>query len=160
MKKVNWLVVLLIIVLVGTTTAYAKDVSKSSNMDVRYENINVLTKNTGKAKLSDSDVNFEASLQKPGDYFEFTVDVKNYNNYDVLISDFEKSILTDEEKRYLGYKVVYSDNSQIELGQVLKSNETKTIKVRLEYKCDITADDLPKSDSNTNLFLNMSFSEK
>lgn len=160
MKKVNWLVVLLIIVLVGTTTAYAKDVSKSSNMDVRYENINVLTKNTGKAKLSDSDVNFEASLQKPGDYFEFTVDVKNYNNYDVLISDFEKSILTDEEKRYLGYKVVYSDNSQIELGQVLKSNETKTIKVRLEYKYDITADDLPKSDSNTNLFLNMSFSEK
>ena len=160
MKKVNWLVVLLIIVLVGTTTAYAKDVSKSSNMDVRYENINVLTKNTGKAKLSDSDVNFEASLQKPGDYFEFTVDVKNYNNYDVLISDFEKSILTDEEKRYLDYKVVYSDNSQIELGQVLKSNETKTIKVRLEYKYDITADDLPKSDSNTNLFLNMSFSEK
>lgn len=160
MKKVNWLVVLLIIVLVGTTTAYAKDVSKSSNMDVRYENINVLTKNTGKAKLSDSDVNFEASLQKPGDYFEFTVDVKNYNNYDVLISAFEKSILTDEEKRYLDYKVVYSDNSQIELGQVLKSNETKTIKVRLEYKYDITADDLPKNDSNTNLFLNMSFSEK
>ena len=162
MNKFKFFVVGLLLIVVGTTTvcAASSTTKQSTGLDIRYENLEVLTESNVNVELNDLGITFDSHLQVPGDYFEFTVDMVNYSDMDAKIDDIEKSILSADEKRFLEYKVSYLDGSDIEVNQVLKAKEIKTIKVRLDYKYDITAEDLPTKDYNTNLFFNVNFIEK
>ena len=57
---------------------------------------------------------------------------------------------------YLNYSITYSDGVPLQANQELKANSSETYKVRIEYKRDIEANQLPETTQT----LNLSFSVK
>ena len=154
--------------IIGTTTVYAynEDSLKiksgdSSGLDVRYENIKILKQKNSQIKFTEEEygINFSTFLKTPGDYVEFSFDIVNYNNTDIEIGEILKSNLSEQEQRYLKYVVSYIDDREIEKGQILKEKEKKTIKVRIEYKYDITAEELPTTNTILDISYNIFFYE-
>ncbi len=82
-------------------------------------------------------------LQTPGDYYEYNVDVKNDGTIDAMIGSLSNTSLNTNQAKYLNYTVTYSDGATIEQYDKLDSNETVTLKVRVEYKTDLNPEDLP-----------------
>ena len=97
----------------------------------------------------DNIVTFSVTLDKPGDYFEFTVDAVNAGTIDAEVLTIEKKYndtlipeVEDPNNRvvpaYLKYEVKYADGTEITAGdKLLKANgntpTTRTVKVRVEY---------------------------
>ena len=97
-------------------------------------------------------VSFEVFLDLPGDFFEFTVDVKNDGSIDAVIDSIVKTLdLDDEQKKYVNYVIEYENGEKINSNQLLTSGTLVTLKVRVEYRTDITEFDLPVTDQRINL---------
>ena len=91
------------------------------------------------------------NLQTPGDYYEYNVDVKNDGTIDAMIGSLSNTPLNTTQAKYLDYTVTYSDGATIEQYDKLDSNETVTLKVRVEYKTDLNPEDLPTETSAVTL---------
>ena len=91
------------------------------------------------------------NLQTPGDFYEYNVDVKNDGTIDAMIGSLSNTPLTTIQAKYLDYTVTYSDGATIEQYDKLDSNETVTLKVRVEYKTDLNPEDLPTENTPVTL---------
>ena len=91
------------------------------------------------------------NLQTPGDFYEYYVDVKNDGTIDAMIGSLSNTSLTTTQAKYLNYTVTYSDGAVIEQYDKLDSNETVTLKVRVEYKTDLNPEDLPTENTPVTL---------
>ena len=72
--------------------------------------------------------------------------------------NFNNLVVTDS--KYLDYSVTYINGNGINKNDVLKVGESKSILVKVEYKKDITASDLPTEAEELNLDLNINYKEK
>jgi hypothetical protein len=80
----------------------------------------------------------------PGDVYEFTVEVVNNGSIDAMIDKVTKTPeLTAEQAKYLKYEVSYANGESITNKQVIAAGVTMPIKVRVEYRKDLIASDLP-----------------
>ena len=104
-------------------------------------------------------VNFSVKLTNPGDFYEFTVKEVNAGTIDAMISKISKTGLTTSKAKYLDYTVTYSDGTTLAEKQLLKSNQSETLKVRIDFKKDITAADLPTIDTTLNLNFSLSYKQ-
>ena len=96
--------------------------------------------------------NFQLSLNKPGDFYEFTIDVVNDGTLDAMISSIEKTPdLTENQKKYINYIIEYDNGEQIIPNQLIKIQEFVRVKVRVEYKKDISVEELPTETDNLSL---------
>ena len=91
------------------------------------------------------------NLQTPGDFYEYNVDVKNDGTIDAMIGSLSNTSLTTNQAKYLDYTVTYSDGATIEQYDKLDSNETVTLKVRVEFKTDLSPEDLPTENTPVTL---------
>ena len=89
------------------------------------------------------------SLNTPGQFYEFTVDVVNDGSIDAMIGSLSNSTLTTDQAKYLNYTVTYSDGAQIEQYDKLEAGDTETLKVRVEFKSD--PEQLPSTASAISL---------
>lgn len=118
----------------GTTT-----VSKNS-WDIHFENIVIDTNSvtaTSPATIDESrtGVAFTADLDRPGDYYEFTVDVINTGTINAKVDSLVPTQLTDEQLKYLDFTVTYSDGGIISKNDKLPANGGKeTLRVVLRFK--------------------------
>ena len=96
-------------------------------------------------------VNYTVTLDKPGDYYEFTVDAVNKGSIDAMIDSVSNTGLTTEQKKYMNYTATYTSGKEISKKQELKAGSKEKIQVRVEYKKDITAEDLPSDNQQLNL---------
>ena len=164
-KKNNRMLILLAIL--GLTIGYAI-VSGSINFnglaginkntwDIHFENIKINENSieaVTAANISDSTtVEFEAVLNKPGEFYEFTVDAKNDGNIDGIIETITLDVydaegeekLSDEDiPSYVLRTITYSNGNPIVPNQVLKAGNKERYKVRIEYSEDISEDDVNK----------------
>jgi len=85
-------------------------------------------------------------LKNPGDYYEFTADVKNEGSVNAKLDTVNIVGITNEQKEYATYDVTYEDGSTISVGDTLAAGATKTIKVRVAYRDDIDSSKLPTTD--------------
>ena len=117
--------------------------------DVHFDNIQVLDGSvaaTVDPAITNSTTisNFQVLLNKPGDYYYFTVDVVNNGTLDAMIDNFIMvPDLTVEQAKYLNYKIDYENGEQIKTNQLIRTNESLRIKVVVEYKKDLSSTDLP-----------------
>ena len=89
-------------------------------------------------------MDFTTTLNMPGDFYEFTVDVVNSGSIDAMIEKVTKTPeLTADQAKYLNYTVSYANGESITNKQVIASGVTMPIKVRVEYRNDLVASDLP-----------------
>lgn len=140
----------------GTTTI------KNQSWDVHFENVSPATGSvtpTAAANIvSNTTLTYEVTLEKPGDFYEFTVDVKNAGS---IAAKLEATPTIDgvssEQDVYTNYKVTYSDGTAIGADDELDAGQTKTIKVRVEYDKNISNNQLPTETQTLNLTFAMNY---
>ena len=97
-------------------------------------------------------ITYEVTLTKPGDFYEFIIDVVNDGSIDAMIDSVTKTPnLTETQQKYLNYIIEYQNGEQITTKQLVRSEAFVRMKVRVEYKEDLTASELPSEDETLNL---------
>lgn len=126
----------------------------SSNLLVDYKNIEVVkSSNDFIINQTSEGIEYNVSLNTHGDYYEFNVDLVNGSNTNVRISEINNNTLTDRQKEFLDYKILYLDNSPIKVNDIIESNSKRTIKIIIYFKEDIESYNLPDKDEV--IFLNL-----
>ncbi len=123
-------------------------ITSATSWDVHFEDIVVtegsVTPTTATSISENTTINFNVALAKPGDFYEFTVKVKNGGNVKAMIGEIIKTPeLTPEQAAYLSYTATYQGGGPVEVKDKLLGNESQTIKIRVEYKTDLEASQLP-----------------
>ena len=133
----------------------------SSDWDIHLSNPKV---KTGSATTNlpiiktNSTLEFETTLDMPGDYYEFTVDVVNAGSIDAMIENVIKTPeLTTEQAKFLKYEVSYQNGESISTKQLLAKDTTMPIKVRIEYRNDLVSSDLPTGQVVLDLTLTLEY---
>ena len=112
----------------------------------------------------DTVVEFETTLELPGDYYEFYVDAINTGTIDGQISQIKTTWKKNNETiselpSYLTYTLVYADNEQRPaINDVLKSQKSRTYKVRLEY--NETATTPPSGDEKYDGVVEITYTQR
>ena len=132
----------------------------SADWDVHLANPKVKngSATTAVPSVNGNTLTFNTVLKNPGDYYEFTVDVVNGGSIDAMIDKVTKTPeLTAEQAKYLKYEVSYANGESISTKQNIASGVTMPIKVRIEYRKDLVAGDLPTSNSNLSFSLTLHY---
>ena len=105
-----------------------------------------------------STLEFSTTLNMPGDFYEFTVDVVNGGSIDAMIENVVKTPeLTTEQAKFLKYEITYQNGESISTKQILAKDTTMPIKVRIEYRRDISSSDLPTTATTLDLALTLEY---
>ena len=172
-KNNNFFFVLILISFFCTSLGYAAinrtlNITGNSQIKQNTWNIyfdNVLVKNgsvTADIPVIDtttkSTVSFNVMLNLPGDFYEFTVDVVNSGTIDAMIDSITKTpTLTESQAKYLNYIIEYQNGEQITSKQLVSKNSLVRLKVRVEYKKDLTESDLPTITETLNLGFTLNY---
>lgn len=108
------------------------------NLDTSYMwNINFanLKINDGSAEgdlnLIDNKINLDITLQKDSEYFSFTIDIVNDGSLDAQIESINLNV--ENPANILAYSITYSNQEPLNVGDILKSNSSKTILINISY---------------------------
>ena len=133
----------------------------ASSWNIHLENVKVKSGgvSTNAPQISGtSTLSFDVDLDIPGDFYEFTVDVVNEGSIDAMIDSVVKTPeLTSEQAKYIRYEVTYENGESISTKQTLKKGTSTPIKVRVEFRKDITASDLPTTSETLNLAFTVNY---
>ena len=126
---------------------------KENTWDVHFENVQIITGSvdTNKEPTIDNNnlsIDFDFMLNLPGDFYEFTVDVVNSGTIDAMI---ESIFMTPVLLIYLNYTIEYQNGEQITSKQLLKVGEAVRLKLRVEYRTDLSPESLPTEIKTSNL---------
>ena len=95
----------------------------SASWDIHLANVqlNSSSATTGVPTITNSTTaSFSTTLSKPGDFYEFTIDVVNEGSIDAMIDSVTKTpSLTDTQKKYLNYIVEYQNGEAITTKQLV-----------------------------------------
>ena len=170
-KKVvlSLLALLLLTITVGyaalSTTLNINGTSKINNAtwDVHFANLEVTSGSVSATKAATIDsgktaIDYNVELIKPGDFYEFTVDVTNTGTIDAKLGEAPiLSGVSAEQDVYTNYTVTYSDDTAINANDKLAAGATKKLKVRVEFDRNITNSQLPTEAQPLNLTFAMNY---
>lgn len=98
------------------------------NKGVYYDNVKY-TDNVIFNKVDGLNIDYEAMLNKPGDFYELNFDVVNSTKYDIEIADY----IYNESDEYITYELSYADGTKIKNGDIIKAGENKKLKYKVSY---------------------------
>ena len=139
------------------------NVSKTS-WDVHFENVQVTQGSVTATTVPTSDdtttteITYAVNFTKPGDFYEFTVDIVNDGTIDAMIdlvsNDLYESdgTTTKTLPAYLISTATYNDGTAIAKNQILKANTSEKIKVRIEFDPEVALTDLPSTSADSMIF--------
>ena len=174
-RKKSISVLVLLLLLLGVTVGYAALSStlnitgtstiNSASWNVRFKSGSIstttgsVTPTTAPTIAADSlNISYAVTLAQPGDFFEFTVDVENAGGIDAKLSAAPTiSGVSSTQANYVNYTVTYSDNTAPSANDTLAHGATKKYKVRVEFKRDIDASQLPGEAETLNLTCSMNY---
>ena len=181
MKRVNFnikdrktlsLVLCLVLVCVFTLTIVYAALSVTLNItgnaevvastwDIHLDNVKITSGSVSGADptiTNGTTATFSTTLTTPGDFYEFTIDVVNDGSIDAMIDGITKTpTLTETQAKYLNYIIEYQNGESINTKQLVASNSFVRLKVRVEYRKDITASDLPTTSEILNLAFTVNY---
>ena len=103
---------------------------------------------------------FNTTLNMPGDFYEFVVDVVNGGDIDAMIENVVKTPeLTADQAKFLKYEITYQNGESIANKQLLSKDTTVPIKVRIEYRKDLSNTDLPTGQVVLDLSLTLEYTQ-
>ena len=169
-------VVVLLIVVAGLTIAFAAlsatlNINGTAYLDaakwgIRFENLSSPTKigsatTTGTAKIEETKAaeitGINVSLSTPGDKVTYTVDLVNKGTINAKIDKIEKTVLTQEQQRYVTFKVTDQNGKEISQDDILSAGETRNLTITIEFIKNLTKEDLPKQTSTISLSYKLNF---
>ncbi len=105
-----------------------------------------------------SSLEFSTTLNMPGDFYEFTIDVVNDGSIDAMVENVIMTPgLTTEQAKYLRYEITYQNGESITTNQLITKGTEIPIKVRIEYRKDLTSSDLPTGQVVLDLSLELKY---
>ena len=143
MKKISTTILIFMMCIPFIVNAESCDSSSITIDSIEIENITGNVEEMAAASVSGKKINLDLKLYNPGDSIEYTLEIKNTSEDDFYLDEDSLKQNTD----YLEYEFIYDDNSNI-----IKAQETKTIKLRVEYKNEISQEQLTNNsfvDTNT-----------
>lgn len=168
MKKFKKRYLLIVLLLCCVGVVYAMLISKLSitgggkikgnDWSVVFRNINESNGSVeGTANvIGSTGISFNADLDKPGDYYEFSVDVVNNGSIDAMVSNYSFEGTSDIEK-IIKFDVSYIDGVEINKLDRLASLEEETLLIRMEYRKDVDPSDLNQEDIEINVKFEMDY---
>ena len=169
-KKVvlSLLALLLLTITVGyaalSTTLNINGTSKINNAtwDVHFANLKVTSGSVSATKAatidSATEIDYNVELIKPGDFYEFTVDVTNTGTIDAKLGAAPiLSGVSAEQDVYTNYTVTYSDDTAIHANDKLAAGATKKLRVRVVFDRNITNSQLPTEAQTLDLKFAMNY---
>ena len=162
-KKGN--IILLALMLLMVTVAYATlktDLTINGTTKVKNPTWNIIWQNPRVTEGSiintlptvsnlSTTATYSVELDKPGDYYEFTIEAKNTGTIDAMVDTisnktYELDGTTPKEiPIYVTYRLTYSDGTAIQKNHKLAAGAAEVYKVRVEFTKDITAAQLPQN---------------
>ena len=101
---------------------------------------------------------FSTTLNMPGDFYEFTIDVVNNGSIDAMIYSVTKEpTLTETQAKYLNYIIEYQNGESISTKQLVSKESFVRLKVRVEFRKDVIASDLPTTSETLNLSFTVNY---
>lgn len=140
---------------------------RGNSWDVHFENITITDGSvtaTSEPEIeseTNTNIHYTVDLERPGDFYEFTVDVVNKGTIDAMVGEIPE-LLNDNNKldNVLIYTVTYADGGKIDANDVLAAKTGKaTYKVRVEYKNNINEDDLIDSNEQAKLEFSVNYAQ-
>src|SRR5574344_189082 len=124
---------------------------KSAKWEIKYTNVNVKSGSVtaivpATIESNNQVINYNIELDNIGDYYEFDVVIKNNGTLDAEVESILKSGVSTAQDVYVNYVV-----TGMEIGDVLASGQTSTVRVRVELDPDITETELPTDTQNMSL---------
>ena len=171
-KKTIKLAILVLILLLGIGYAALKTTLKvdgtvnvdKTSWDVHFENVSI-TEGSVIANpapttnnIDTTEMTYTINFTKPGDFFEFTTDIVNNGTIDAMIDVLDNKTYASNGiteinlPTYLTSATTYENGVAIARNQKIESGTSEKIKVRVEFKKDITASDLPSDGTTTVVF--------
>ena len=133
----------------------------AASWDIYLDNVqlNSQSATTTVATITDKvTATFSTTLTNPGDFYEFTVDVVNNGSIDAMIDSVTKTPeLTDNQKKYLNYIVEYQNGESINTKHLVEKNSYVRLKVKVVFRKDISASDLPSASETLNLAFRVNY---
>ncbi len=127
-----------------------------TNVQVNEESIEatVIPSTTGTTTTS---LDYTVTFDKPGDFYEFTVDAVNNGTIDAMIQSVNMTSLDADVAKFVSYTATYLDGTPLAQNDTLRKNKTVTYKVRVEFKKNISAEDLDAEDVNLTLTFGVNY---
>ncbi len=161
-KEHKYLLLIVTLLAIGVGYAFLRTelningtaIIKDAKWNIHFENYQMtsnstITPNSEPVITGDTttEISYNITFEEPGDVYEFTVDIKNGGTLTAEVSSLETSIMIDDNElstipNYLNYSVTYSNGDEYVTPHNLSSGDKETVLVRVEFKRDITADDL------------------
>ena len=175
-RRIMFLLILILGVTIGfallSTTLFINGTAniKSNTWNIHWDDrsVNVTTGSVSATEPSVSTttstkdtVSFDVELEVPGDYFEFEIDAINEGSVDGELELAENWITYKSNNvettlpDYMDFKVTYDDDTIPTTGNVLKASESKTYKIRVEYKSSV--EELPSNPPIITIEVNLPY---
>lgn len=105
---------------------------ESYMFNINFNNLQVKEgSKEAKISLENNIVTLDVSLDKEEDFYEFYLDIENTGTLAAKLTALTSDIVNSKE--ILTYMLSYQNDKEIKLEDIIPSNETKTIKLRIEY---------------------------
>ena len=167
-KKKTKSMLILVLLLLSITVGYAilstnLNINGTSTInkptwDIHFENIQVksgsVTPSTAANITNATTVTYAVTLNTPGEFYEFNVDVKNAGTIDGMIESVTSTVNgqpISSLPSYVEYYVTYSDGVEIAPNHLLTAGSKETYTVHIGFSRDIDPEDLPNSTETYNL---------
>lgn len=169
---VLFLVVLLVLITIGyASLATVLNINGNTTIgkvewNIHFQNVQIVDNNcniVSGAQIVDAEqtkVEYTIKLEDLDERYEFTVDVVNTGTLDGILESAVLGGLSTEARKYLNYTVTYADGSAITNGAELKHGEHVTLRVIVEFRDDLTKDDLPTEEETFTLTYQMKYIQK
>ena len=140
MKKLIILIIGVILIIAAIVLVYKFIyVPKGQEFDIKYTNLQRSNVNGGveeqKVELTKHGLITRTSFQKTGDSVDYKFDVVNDGTINAKLGWDPIKLKSDMYfKGHITYIIKYEDGEEVKKGDELKSGETKTLSVHIEYK--------------------------
>ncbi len=126
---------------------------KNAKWDVHFDNIQVtdgsVTPTTAANITADTSATFAVTLEKPGDFYEFTIDVVNAGTIDAMVGNF--SMTPETVPDCIRYTATWDTGALPKAKDGILKEKSYRMKIRVEMLKDITADQLLTAEQNLTL---------
>ena len=132
----------------------------ANTWDIHFANLSItegsVTATTPAAIQSNTtSINYSVLLDKPGDFYEFEVDVVNAGTLPGKISLVNIEGISSAAEPYLESSIKYINGNPVQVDDLLNPNSSKRIVVRVAYKEDLN--NLPEDDIELDLELDITY---
>ena len=173
-RKVLYMILCVVLVCVFTLTiAYAAlnavliiqgnaQVS-SANWNIHFANPVVTNGSvtTTKPIINGNSLTFDVTLNMPGDFYEFNVDIVNSGSIDATLNSVNITPELDaSQSKFFSYSFEYTNGNSIKVGDDIYKGSSVTAVFKVFYRNDLTASDLPTQNSSLNMTVSLEFTQK